>query len=100
MLKVLRVFISLIKANSYMKDMVKRARHIDFLEFSKCREISRDIDGHSEWRHARFIGDKDSLITHWGRMTHICVVKLTIIGVDNDLSPGRRQAIFWTNSGM
>ena len=30
---------------------------------------------------------------------HICVVKLTIIGTDNDLSPGRRQAIIWTNAG-
>ena len=33
-------------------------------------------------------------------MTHICVVKLTIIGSDNSLSPGRRQAIIWTNAGI
>ena len=33
-------------------------------------------------------------------MTHICVVKLTIIGSDNGLSPGRRQAIIWTNAGI
>ena len=32
-------------------------------------------------------------LTHWGRVTHICVSKLTIIGPDNGLSPGRRQAI-------
>ena len=31
--------------------------------------------------------------THWGRVTHICVGKLSIIGSDNGLSPGRRQAI-------
>ena len=37
-------------------------------------------------------------LTYWGRMTHICVSKLTIIGSDNRLSPGRRQAIIWTNS--
>ena len=37
---------------------------------------------------------------NWGRVTHICVVKLTIIGSDNGLSPGRRQAIIWTNAGM
>ena len=37
---------------------------------------------------------------HWGRMTHICVSKLTIIGSDNDLSPSRRQAIIWTNAGI
>ena len=39
-------------------------------------------------------------LTHWGRMTHICVSNLTIIGSDNGLSPGRRQAIIWTNVGI
>ena len=37
-------------------------------------------------------------LTHWGRETHICVGKLTIIASDNGLSPGRRQAIIWTNA--
>ena len=36
--------------------------------------------------------------TNWGRVTHICVSKLTGIGSDNGLSPGRRQAIIWTNA--
>ena len=40
------------------------------------------------------------VLTHWGRVTHICVSKLTIIGSDNGLSPGRRQAITWTNVGI
>ena len=39
-------------------------------------------------------------VTHSGRVTHICVGKLIIIGSDNGLSPGRRQAIIWTNAGM
>ena len=39
-------------------------------------------------------------LTHWGRVTHICVGKLTIVGSDNGLSPGRRQAITWTNAGI
>ena len=39
-------------------------------------------------------------LTHWGRVTHICVSKLTTIGSDNGLSPGRRQAIIWTNAGI
>ena len=30
----------------------------------------------------------------------MCLGKLTIIGLDNGLSPGRRQAIFWTNVGI
>ena len=33
---------------------------------------------------------------NWSRVTHICVSKLTIIGLDNGLSPGRCQAIIWT----
>ena len=40
------------------------------------------------------------MLTHWGRVTHICVNKLTIIGSDNGLSPDRRQAIIWTNAGL
>ena len=39
-------------------------------------------------------------LTHRGRVTHICVANLTIIGSDNGLSPGRRQAIIWTNAGI
>ena len=39
-------------------------------------------------------------LTHWGRVTHICVSKLTIIGSDNGLLPGRRQAMIWTNAGI
>ena len=39
-------------------------------------------------------------LTHRGRMTHICVSTLTIIGSDNGLSPGRRHAIIWTNDGI
>ena len=33
-------------------------------------------------------------------MTHICVGNLAIIGSDNGFSPGRRQAIIWTNDGI
>ena len=59
--------------------------------------------------------DTKVLLTHWSRVTHICVGNLTIIvsdnglsptsnlniiGSDNGLSPGRRQAITWTNVGI
>ena len=37
-------------------------------------------------------------LTHWGRVTHICVRKVTIIGSDNGLSPHRRHAIIQTNA--
>ena len=46
------------------------------------------------------LGCKEITLTYWGRMTHICVSKQTIIGSDNDLSPDRRQAIIWTNAGL
>ena len=39
-------------------------------------------------------------LTHWGRVTHIYVGNLTIIDSDNGLSPGRHQAIIWTNAGI
>ena len=38
--------------------------------------------------------------THWGRVMHIYVSKIAIIGSDNGLSPGRRQAIILTNAGL
>ena len=41
-----------------------------------------------------------NVLTHRGRVTHICVSKLTTIGSDNGLLPGRRQAIIWTNVGI
>ena len=37
-------------------------------------------------------------LTDWGWVTHIFVSKLTTIGSDNGLLPGRRQAIIWTNA--
>ena len=39
-------------------------------------------------------------LTHWGRVTYICANILTIIGTNNGLSPGQRQAIIWTNAGI
>ena len=41
-----------------------------------------------------------SNLTHWGRVTHICVRNLTVIGSDNGSSPGLHQGIIWTNAGI
>ena len=38
------------------------------------------------------------MLTHQGRVTHICASKLTTIG--SALSPGPCQANFWTNAGI
>ena len=55
-----------------------------------CRQHSR----------VHFRERKPFELTHWGRVTYICVGKLISIGSDNGLSPGRRQAIIWTNAGI
>ena len=61
------------------------------------------------WRHQSRVGwcckqtvllMAAMVLTHWGRVTHIYVGNLTIIGSDNGLSPGRRQAIIWINAGI
>ena len=64
--------------------------------------------GQTRWLNERQLHDRarashhtlSNALTHWGRVTHICVGNLTIIGSDNGLSPGRRQAITWTNVGI
>ena len=37
------------------------------------------------------------MLTHRG---HTCISKLSIIGSDNVLLPGRRQGIIWTNAAI
>ena len=61
---------------------------------------------HQIWTLFKFLGPvciySTSFIslTDWGRVTHICVDNLIIIGSDDGLSPGQRQAIAWTNVGI
>ena len=38
------------------------------------------------------------ILTHRGRVTHVCVSKITIIGSDDAMSPDRRQSIIWPNA--
>ena len=48
------------------------------------------------WQITTFVS-----LTHWGQVMNICISKLSIIGSDNGLLPGRRQAIIiWTNAGI
>ena len=61
------------------------------------------VPGHQQPQHWQVPFSVSSCLkdlTHWGRVTHICVSKLTTIGSDNGLSPGWRQAIIWTNAGI
>ena len=56
----------------------------------------------TEWQEVKsaLIPWQNTTISHWGRVTYICVDNLTIIGSDNGLAPGRRQAIIRTNAGI
>ena len=58
---------------------------------------------HSLWKNVCTFGmlsfaRKLFILTHWGRVTHIYISNLTIIGSDNGLSPGWHQAIIWTSA--
>ena len=54
----------------------------------------------SNSREVNMAWDKSLELSGTKPLTHICVGNLTIIGSDNGLSPGRRQAIIWTNAGI
>ena len=72
-----------------------------FINLSNRRDIWGDLV--YRFQQCLRIGNVFKIITaeeHWGRVTHNCVSKLTIIGSDNGLSPGRRLAIIWTNAGI
>ena len=68
--------------------------------------VFRNVTNRHEFRihthtHLNPSSDLPSLpLTHLGRVTHLCVSKLFIIGSDNGLSPDRHQAIIWTNAGL
>ena len=65
--------------------------------------LVRDVwlfSDHKNIKHSNLTITGSFCLTHWGRVTHICVIEISIIGSDNGLSPGRRQAIIWTNAGI
>ena len=52
-----------------------------------------------DW-HVKLQNDVNILTCLTHRVTYICVCKLTTIGWDNGLPPGRCQATIWTNAGI
>ena len=69
----------------------------------KCEKIwvPKQIHAYSIYNftyHIEFCTFDLLILTHWSRVPHICVSKLIIIGSDNGLSPGRHQAIIWSNA--
>ena len=77
---------------------------IDDIVLGTCDTCGRQCFGHfTIYTYRRSRWDKSGVatfLTHWSRVTHICVSKLTLVDSDNGLSPGRRQAIIWTNAGI
>ena len=60
--------------------------------------LSCSLWRHCNGRHVMTRFWAQLALTHWGRVTHIYVSKLNIIGSDNGLLLGQRQAIIWTNA--
>ena len=71
-----------------------------FLYCLKCVVKSHNFRNEPKIKIYNFSKTLDFTLTHWGRVTHICIGKLTIIGSDIGLSPERRRAIIWTNAGI
>ena len=77
-----------------------KSRDFESLQDLTIRHLIRYWNGAQvSWQSIHLLIGLPAL-THWGWVTHICVNKPTTIGSDNGLSPGRRQAIIWTNAGI
>ena len=88
-----------------IESMVTLHGHCGCLDMSYCL-VKNDliVVNYNQCRQnmeEKIIPFKNRSLTHCrGRMTHICVSKLTIIVSDERMSPGRHQAIIWTNPGI
>ena len=79
-----------------------------YMDKTDLRQTEQNTANHYAFIEMQRISEQDYLqqqqnaflLTHWGRVTYICFSDLTIIGSDNGLSPGRRQAIIVINAGI
>ena len=90
----------LIRNNSEFVRSIHICIQIRDIKRGSCKQGYRHIFNYHIYTWGQLRATVLHHLTHWGRVTHICVSKLTIIGSDNGLSPGRRQAIIWTNTGI
>ena len=65
----------------------------------QCQEFGISY-GNGQFHNHLGIGWSYWPLTHWDRVTHICVGKKIIIGSDKGLPPDWRQAIIWANAGL
>ena len=92
-------------ATSWMRSLLFKFVFHWRLNIGSGNGLARDRWQAITWTNAAqftvtYVALEGDELTHWGRVTLICVSKLTIIGSDNGFSPGRRQAIIWTNAGI
>ena len=81
-------WVAIIAIETYWQHRLKHPRNLaDHMHTCRCDLIFQ-------------VSNKWVLLTHWGRVTHIYVGKLAIIGSDYGLSPCPRQAIVWNNDGI
>ena len=77
-----------------------------YMEWNERVKITADFDIFFTLKNPFYWADVflhgSGLSTHWGRVTHVyaSVNELVMIGSDNVLSPGRRQAFIWNNVGI
>ena len=62
------------------------------------RKVCQNLLARPRSSHCNSFGDQVPVNLIYCCLVMKCVGKLTIIGSDNGLSPGRRQAIIWTNA--
>ena len=65
---------------------------------SHCRNCLQNIKLCCTWVNVLIRSVTRKSLTHWGRVTHICIGNLTTISSDNGLSPGWLVAIIWINA--
>ena len=92
------LFYSKIFKHVLMSDFLAYAVKLNWNEYHKAQRIK--VNGPKPFTLISFNQSSVGMVsftwiqlTHWGRGTHICISKLTIIGSDNGLSPFRRQAL-------
>ena len=77
--------------NPILLSLTCHNNHMFFSKFQFIVKLSRPMYHNQSYLY---------IFTHWSWVAGICVGNLTIIGSDNGLSPGRRQAIIWNNAGI
>ena len=83
-----------------IKDPVNKPGLVKIMACCRTGDIMWTNVGVGYWRTYASIGlwvhNFNAMYTCINQVTYTCVNKLTIVGSDNGLSPGRRQAIIWT----